>query len=190
MLHKRVAVMFAIFSGLSLVFNVFTPDNPDHLLNVIEHSCLVIVFVASFFAHKQFAGVLQILALSAAAFIPMQINDSPFFGAVISVFVLVLIYAYGGYRSSPWWKLPTTFLTLLFLCAIASSKFTPPSFEMWARAFGWTSFISLFCFVLWLIVDDIERRFHADFAQDLIRQNRELLEINKQLVGGCKDDNP
>lgn len=156
-------------------------------MNVIEQSCLVLVFSFSYFLHQPAAGVLQILALVATAFIPMHMNDSPFFGAVIAVFALILIHAYGGYRTHVWWKLPTTFFTLFILCAIATSQFSPPSPEMYVRAFSWTMFISVFCFVLWLVVDDMEKRFHAEFAAKLIEQNRKLLELNKQLAGGCAD---
>lgn len=187
MLHKRIGLIFSLASAVSLAFNIFTPDNPDHILNVVEQSCLVLVFALSCYAGFPFGGVMQIIALSVAAFLPMQINDSPFFGAVISVFALVLIYAYGGYRTAVWWKLPITFSTLFILCAIASSKFTPPSIEMYARAFMWALFIVVFCLVLWLIVADIEHRFHADFAARIIKQNRDLLELNKELSGGCKD---
>lgn len=156
-------------------------------MNVIEQSCLVLVFSLSYFLPQQASGVLQIITLAATAFIPMHLNDSPFFGAVIAVFALILIYAYGGYKTRVWWKLPTTFFTLFALCAIARSNFTPPSLEMWIGAFAWTMFIGVFCFVLWLVALDMERRFHAEFAASLIEQNRKLLELNKQLAGGCAD---
>ena len=181
MLHKRIGLIFALFSAFSLVFNIFTPDNPEHLMNVIEQSCLVLVFTLSYFAPNPFAGVLQILALAATAFIPMHINDSPFFGAVISVFALVLIYAYGGYQSQAWWKLPTTFITLFVLCAIASSNFGPPSVLMYARAFGWTLFISVFCFVLWFIVDDIKLKYYLSMKTRIDQNLNELRDIKKTL---------
>ena len=186
-LHKRVALIFSLFSVISFVLNVFTPTNPDHLLNVIEHGCLLTIFILTYFLPDRPSGVLQIIALSVAAIIPMGLSDSPFFGAVVAVFVLVLIYAYGGYQSHKGWKMTATFLSLFFICAIASSNFMPPSLEMYVRSFGWALFISVFCFVLWLIVEDIKRQFFSSFATEIITQNRELLELNKQLARECAD---
>lgn len=181
MLHKRVGLVFILFSAFSLVTNVFTPGNPDHVMNVIEQSCLILVFALSYFLHQPAAGVLQIITLATTAFIPMHLNDSPFFGAVIAVFALILIHAYGGYRAHVWWKLPTTFFTLFSLCAIARSNFTPPSSEMWIGAFAWTMFICIFCFVLWLVVADMERKIHLESKSEIERNRAELESIKKEV---------
>jgi len=156
-------------------------------MNVIEQAILVMVFSLSYFLHQPTSGALQILILIATAFIPMHLNDSPFFGAVIAVFALILIHAYGGYKTHVWWKLPGTFLTLFALCAIAKSNFSSPSPEMYVSAFAWTMFISVFCFVLWLVVADMERQFHTDYVSGIVKLNRILLEELKQKDGGCTD---
>lgn len=165
------------------MMNVFTPSNPDHAMNVIEQSCLVLVFALSYFLPQQASGVLQIITLAATAFIPMHLNDSPFFGAVIAVFALILIYAYGGYKTRVWWKLPATFFTLFALCAIARSNFTPPSPEMWIGAFAWTMFICVFCFVLWLVALDMEKQFHLRIKTEVERNRIELESIKKEVRG-------
>ncbi len=193
MLHKRVGLIFTLFSAFSLVINVFTPNNPDHNMNVIEQSILPMVFALSYFLPAQSSGVLQIIVLIATAFIPMHLNDSPFFGAVIAVIALLLIYAYDGYKTRALWKLPASFFTLFALCAIARSNFTPPSPEMWVGAFGWSMFISVFCLIVWMIADHRERtraleRGILEDNKRLIAENRRLVQEMKQLVKRCPDD--
>ncbi len=175
------------------MMNVFTPNNPDHNMNVIEQSILPMIFSLSYFLPSQASGVLQIIVLIATAFIPMHLNDSPFFGAVISVIALLLIYAYDGYKTRVWWKLPTTFFTLFILCSIARSNFTPPSSEMWIGAFAWTMFISVFCLIAWIISDHRERtreleRGILEENKRLISENKSLIREMRQLVKGCQDD--
>lgn len=183
MLHKRIGLIFIFFSAFSLVANVFTPTNPDHVMNVMEQSCLVLIFSLSYFLPQQSSGVLQIIALVTTAFIPMHLNDSPFFGAVIAVFALILIYAYGGYKTRVWWKLPATFFTLFILCAIARSNFSSPSAEMYISAFAWTMFISVFCFVLWLVVDDINKKYYSTMKSRIDQNLAELRDIKKSIGG-------
>ncbi len=188
-LHKSISVVFASFAGLMLVWNVFMPNNPHHDLNIIEMSCLLVVFTFTYFSHSQLAKATHILTLGVVAFIPMGIAESPFFGAVIAVFALVLLYAYGGYRTHAFWKIPVTFVVLVVLCSLATSYFSPPGPIVIARAFIWTVFIFVFLGVLYLILEDIKRKFYSEFASELIEQNRQLLEINKELTRGPADAN-
>lgn len=188
LLHQRIGILSASFAAFSLMWNVFTPSNPDHVLNVIEHSALWVVFTASIFMPIKAAQALQILSLIVIAYIPMGISDSPFWGAVVATLTLVLAYAYGGFKTQAAWKLPAITVGMFTLCAIASSNFTPPSIEMYGRAAVWTLAIAFFVGILWLIVIEIRRQFFEEFAAKLILQNRELLDINKKLIeGGCID---
>lgn len=189
-LHQEISLLFGGFSLVTLLWNVATPENPDHLLNVIEQSCLCLAFALSYFWHSHGAEALQVFALVVAAFIPMGISDSPFFGAVIATFALVLIYAYGGYRTMAFWKLPVTFVGLVGLCAIATSHFDPPSFDTYGRSIMWALFISLFCVVLWRVVKHIERRFYLIRETELLKLNKELIELNRDLIAGGYHDAP
>lgn len=185
MLQKRIALTFSLFSAFAFLANVATPSNPDHLLNLVETGSMTASFALSYFLPVAASGGLQVLSLAVGAFIPMGITDSPFFGAILAVFALVLVYAYGGYRTRPFWKLPASFVSLLILCAISTSRFTPPTQETLIRAIGWTLCICVFLFVLWQVMEAVKLRSNAE----LIKQNRDLLDINLQLEAGCEDVN-
>lgn len=187
-LHKRMALLFFSFTSFVLIANLFAPTNPDQLLNIIEMSVLSVGFFSSYFLSKAIAGTIQTASLGVSAFIPMADPLSSFFGGVLAVFMLVLIYAYGGYRTYPIQKLIFTFFGMFALCVIASSNFHAPTPEIFVRAFAWTAFIGVFCFTLWLIVDDINKNFYDKKERELLEQNRELLEINKMLLKGCADE--
>lgn len=192
-LHQKLACIFGAFAGIALVGNVFTPSNPHHSLNVTEHACLLVLFVLTYFSPKRAAEAMQVLVLIVVAFIPMGLDDSPFFGAVVAVFALILIYAYGGYQTRVWWKFLTTNAFLYWVCAVAMSHFTPPTIEAYGRAAMWVLFINVFCLVLWVIVDHRERtraleRAILDENRRLIAENKRLIREMKQLVSRCHDD--
>lgn len=187
-LRQRMALTFALFSATALVFNTLTPANPYYSINIIEESCLTMVFMFTWFLPLRVAQAVQVVALLFIAFFPLGFLDSPFFGAVICVFSMVLIYAYGGYKTFAIPKLFGTFFGLLSMCLFSLVSIEGFSFSICVRAFMWTLFISVFLFVLWLIIDDINKRFYSEKEEKLIRLNRELLEINKKLIhGGCED---
>lgn len=188
-LHQRLGTMYASFSSLALVLNVFAPDNPGQLFNIIEMGVLSIAFLCSIFSSRKVGGLIQIIALIVSAFIPMTFSDSPFFGAVVAIFAVISIYAYGGYQTFQGFKFALTFVALFTLSLIASLAYMPSDGPgVLVRAFGWTVFIFLFLSALWFILDDINRRFYTEKEKKLIELNRELLEMNKKLVhGGCED---
>lgn len=179
-LHQKLAVIFGAFAGIELVWNVFTPNNPHHDLNVTEHACLLVLFTLTYFTPKRPAEALQVLALIVVAFIPMGMEDSAFFGAVVAVIALILIYAYGGYQSRPWWKYLTTNVALFWICSVSMSHFATPSWEVYGRTATWVLFVNVFCIILWIIVQHRERM--GAFARELIEQNRKLLVEIKLLV--------
>lgn len=192
-LHQRISAIFGVFAGFELVWNVLTPSNPQHVLNVAENACLLVLFCVTYFSPRKISEILHVVALSVVAFIPMGMDDSPFFGAVVAIFALILIYAYGGYQTRPWWKMATTNAALWWLCSVAMSHFSAPSIENYFRAATWVLFINVFCFVLWIVVDHRERtraleRSILDENRRLISENKRLIKEMKKLVAGCHDD--
>ncbi|MCV6900679.1 hypothetical protein OE165_26980, partial [Escherichia coli] len=53
----------------------------------------------------------------------------------------------------------------------------------------WSMFLVVFCFVLWLVVEEIDKRFHYTKEKELLRINRELIKLNHDILdaGGCHD---
>ncbi len=183
-LHRVVGLVFVVSSFLVLVWNALTPSNPDHVLNMIEVSGACAFFTLAYFAPDRFAQATQILVLAVAAFIPMSIPTSEFWGLFIAFMALNLLFAYGGFETRPWWKYFATNAVLYALCAIALSKFGEMTPEMYFRAGFWTGMLNMGLWIEWGAVQYYLRQY--------VKQNRTLLEINKDLhkkmkAGGCED---
>jgi hypothetical protein len=183
-LYQRFGITFSLFSLVTLVWNLFTPDNPDHLGNLLLAGGLCLPLAISYFLPHLVAKTLQVVAFACVAFFPTYFTGEPFFGAVSAVIGLALTYAYGGYRTHRAWKLPVTMSIVFIIFALATPII---NLESTLRAFVWTVYVGLACAVLWMILEDVDARFHRLFASELIKQNRELLDINKKLAGGCND---
>lgn len=186
--HKRMAALFTAFSLFALVANLIHFDNPDHLLNVVELASLSATFGASFFLRSREAGAMQVASMILAAFIPLGITDSGIFGICIGVFAFVLTYAYGGFQSYAFWKLPVAFTILFALCTLAAGRATKVYSEMWFYGFCWSVGIGVFCWLLWLVADEHERMAKAKFDADVVELNRKLLDETRRIVEGCRDD--
>jgi len=179
---------FTILSAGSLVLDLFVFHNPDQGINVFLTGLFSGLFLLSTVIDEKVGQVAQSCLLAIASFFPLLSQDSFFFGGAIAAMTLILIYAYGGYRQFGFWKFPLTVALLFGLCLAASSMSTTiPFMESVLRAGAWTFFIVVFCLILYFVMTDLEHRFHSEFASDLITQNRKLLELNKELSGGCED---
>jgi hypothetical protein len=178
-LHRRISLIFGGFSAFSLLMNIITPSNPDHLWNLVEMSCILLAFALSYFFDRREGGALQIFAIVVAAFFTISSPSGPFFGSVLAVFGIILTYAYDGYRTVRVPKFILTACVVFFLAFFASSTFQAP--------FVWTAFVMVFCTTLLLIVDDINRRFYDEKVKSLTELNAELLSMNKKLLGECEN---
>ena len=191
MLQGRIGTAFATLAVITLIFNALFDTSPQALFNICENSAMAILFLSSCFKDGPIFKAIQLGGLLSAAFISFKLSETPFFGSVMIIFVIVLFYAYGGYRTFKGAWLMFTLFLIFSLSFLSIANFIPLSPETFSKALVWSAFICVFCFVLWLVVSDIEKRFHEDFAKKIIEQNRQLLELNKELAGGCKDaDNP
>jgi signal transduction histidine kinase len=177
-----------MFSAFALAANLSHPDNPDHVLNIVELSALFIVFGVSFLINARRAGALQIASLIISAFIPMGMTDSGGFGIAIVVFALILFYSYDGFQTYPFWKLPVAFALLFLFCLLAAGQAYKGYSEVWFYGLCWTLGISTVLFVLWVMVDERLRTMQARFDAAVVKQNRELLEENRRLATRCHDD--
>lgn len=182
-LYQRIGITFSIFSLVTLVWNLATPDNPDHLGNLLLAGGLCFPLAVSYFLPQFIAQIVQIASFACVAFFPTYFTGEPFFGAVAAVFGLSLTYAYGGYRTHRAWKLPFTMGIVFAVFALA----TPiVSLEFTVRALVWTCYIGISCTGLWMILEDADARFHRQMKTE-IDQNRVELESIKKEVGGCQD---
>lgn len=182
-LYQRFGITFSIFSLLTLVWNLVTPDNPDHIGNLFLAGALCLPLAISYFIPQFIAQIVQITAFACVAFFPTYFTGEPFFGCVAAVFGLALTYAYGGYRTHRAWKFPFTALVVFSVFALATPVI---DLESTIRAFVWTCYIGIACTGLWMILEDADARFHRQIKNDIDRTKVELESIKKE-VGGCDD---
>lgn len=177
----------AVFSAIVFAFNVFTPSNPDHWLNLAETLTLTFLFTMLLFAPEIVAKTAHVLLFGAIAGIAVFTDTGFFPSAVMTVSTFVLLYAYGGFRTMAAWKLPLAAVICYFVCLVGVLHYGPPSVETYSRAAVWTLFIAIFVTFLWLVVREIRRQFYQDFAHELVQQNHDLLEEVRDLKKGCQD---
>ena len=189
-LYQRIGTLFTCFSLAALVVNLFTPDNPNHIINLFLTGGFALLFALSSIVPRASGQALQTWFLCSASFFPLLASDiaSTFFGGAIAVVALVLIYAYGGYRTLSFWKLPVTVAGLFIVCLSASLLAGElPVLEACVRAFAWTLFVFVLCLILWIVADSMEVEFHEEYSSLIVKQNRTLLEELKKKGGGCDD---
>ena len=179
MLHSRIGVLFGVFCTGLLVWHIFTPWNPDHYVNLVVHSTLAVIFFGSSFLSVKFCRIIHPLFLFIGATITVVYGNFPV-GATIFGLATLLYYSYGGFRSFSAIQavISFTIVFVAFFSAILSSGYGfGPAY---GTAFVWTSVTAICFYIICLVLQY--------FASDIITQNRDLLELTKQLKKGeCSD---
>lgn len=171
--HKRVGLVFAVFCLVLLAWNIATPSNEDHILNIIEHSILSLLFIISAIIDNKISRYIQIVALFVGSGITAMAGDlQP--ASSVSTVAVVLAYVY--------WKFQT--FNIYFLMSVSISQFV---FSLTASIIsGYTPLISIGHSIIWSSVPFLcvwlGWTIMCQFSDDVIKQNRDLLEINKELM--------
>lgn len=188
-LSKRIGITFVAFTAFALALNLVYRDNPDFWLNVSMESILMVMFAISAMTHKVASAVIQISCLAVAAAIAPMSPGGPIFSSVILVMAMILSYAYGWFRLAGLAKAGGSFLIIYTIMAFNLSKMDEYGMSVLIRAFAWTSFLAVFCFVLWLIVEELDKEFHMEREDQLLRLNDKLIKLNREILdsGGCDD---
>jgi len=187
-LHQVIGRICAVFSVVVFTYNVFTPHNPDHWLNLAETLVLSILFITALYFSPKVAKTLHVLLFMAMSTIAVFTDTGFAFSAFMAVSTFILIYAYGGFKTMAAWKLPIAAVVCYSVCTVGVLHYSELTVAAFSQAAIWALFIALFITFLWLVEREIRRRFYADFASELIQQNHDLLQEIRQLHKGCKDD--
>jgi glucan phosphoethanolaminetransferase (alkaline phosphatase superfamily) len=137
-----------------------------------------------------FGGSIQIAGLIICAAIAPGSPGGPFFSAFIIIFALVLCYAYDGYKQYKLAKVLASAIVVLVLMLFALSKYDQPVLEWFYRSMGWSAFIYVFCYSLWVIFEDMDRRFHSHREKELLNLNKQLIELNHEILDARCNDAP
>lgn len=177
-LYQRVGTVFTMFSLAALVGNLLTPENKDHLLNVLEQLVLTIVFIGTIVIRKEVAKPLQVGALFAAAAVAAFTRDiGP--ATILGTTAVLLTYVYGRFQRISKPRMTVVALVQASLALLAALRSGEPFPRALVMASLWAVFPLVGVWLLWSVFQS--------FAEEIIAQNRELLEINKTLVAGGKD---
>lgn len=180
-LHRRIGLTFATFCGVMLAWAILTPENPDHLANIIIHGVLTPVFAFSVTFRAKVGGWVQVAALFFGASITALGGDFQPASAVGSVAVL-LIYAYGGFRSIRISVIIPTASAQFALTFIAALLGEYDVTKALGHAICWTSLSILGVWVVWIIFQQ--------YAKDIIEQNHDVLEASKEILKRECNDGP
>lgn len=175
MLQERVGYVFLVFSLLSLIYNLFFPNNPDYCVSVVVESVVSAVFFVSIFLEHIIVKCAQVVCILTGASLAVMLSPEPFFGAVMLIFALVLTYAYGGYKSMSIDRVSLVVIAVYVFMVIASAKVAVPPVETYFKAGGWTAFVCIFCAVLWFVIDDIDKKSHKEHDLALLKANKRVV---------------
>jgi len=178
-LHRQVGVFFAIFTLIMLLWNLATPLNPDHWLNIVEHSILSVLFLFSTSLKSSPGTILQISSLFLGAFLTASTGDMQPAGMVGTVGV-VLTYIYSRFQA--FGTVTVSIVAgLQFAVVIVGALLAdyPPLIAI-GHAVMWTA-ASLVCvWVAWVALQQ--------FSARILKTTKEVHEINKTLMSERKAD--
>jgi len=179
MIHSRVAIAFGIFCSALTVRHLLTPENPDHLANLMYQIPMAILFFASSRMSVNACRIIHPSALFLGAVITVWFGSFPV-ASVIFCFATLLYYSYGGFKSfnlvQSIISFSVVFFAFLFGVLVSGYGIGPAYFT----ALVYTSASILSFYVIWVVLQCL--------ASDIITQNRDLLELTKKLSkGDCAD---
>lgn len=174
-LHRQIGLGFATFCFYCLGWAFLTPENPDHLTNLLIHGVLGPLFLLSTTQKVVIGGGMQVFGLFFGAALTALAGDFQPASGVGSLSIF-LIYAYGGFKS----------IRIGIVLPIAAVQFVGtgwaatvtgyPLVEAVGQAVTWTAFSLVGVWVIWLAFQR--------YAEKIVKQNRDMLELIKR---GDKD---
>lgn len=179
--HKTIGLVLLGVDLFAFMFNVFTPSNPNHALNMTEQAIIAVVLILAHYAPTRLGQALQTVIVGGVAFVPVTVPDSSQWGVIIGLIALILIFAYDGYRTRRIWKFFATNAALFGLCVAGASLYEPLTVLTVSRSLGQVILIDALCWLIWAVVEHREKT--GAFAKDLIEQNRKVLEELKKVAG-------
>jgi len=175
---KRVGLVFGVFSLILLVWNIITPLNEDHTVNIIEHIFLMLMFSFSTVVKNPFNKYLQVSSLFVGSWIAGVLGELQA-SATVGTVAVILTYGYSAFQPLSKIVVIGAFVVQLLGVSFAALRAEYPLAVAFGHGLVWSLLPLLGVWLYWKLMQQ--------FSKDLIAQNRELLEINKSLVAGGKD---
>ncbi len=178
-LHRLIGSLIGAFSVFLLAWNLSTPVNPDHWVNVTEDLVILFAALLSVVQKPAFGAILQVGALFVGAWLTASTGDLPPAGVVGTV-AIFLTYVYGGFQG-----LDEVKVIIVGALQLGGTFFG-------AMRFGHDPLLSLGHAVVWtagsIVVVSIGWLAMRKYAEKVLRVSREVHGINKTLMSERKAD--
>lgn len=172
-LHRILAPILLVFSLLLLAWNIATPGNEDHVVNVAEDLILVAAFAASMFLTPAAGGMVQVAAMFIASSLTAYAGDfQP--AAFVGALALMLTFAYRQFRTIPDYLL-SMIVGVQFAGVFFAAMVVGYSVELSiGHALLWTVAPMVTVWVIWQIM--------KAWAPMVVKNSSEVHELNKKLM--------
>lgn len=173
-IHGTVGLAFGLFCTSLIFWHLSTPANPDHVLNLMMHPTLAVMFFISVGLKPRTGVWVQISALSLGAIIT-GLSGSFHAAAAVGIVAMILLYSQGDFGT----------IGTARLIVASSAQLANVSISAWI--YGQAPIVAMGHGIAWLLGTIlILLIFWAGFnlmAREIIKQNHDLNEVNKRLLG-------
>ncbi len=178
-LHRLIGSIGLAFCSLLLFWNILTPENEDHWINVAEHSIIALSCLVSTGLRPGPGGFVQVVALLIGSGLTAYAGDLQPAGAVGGMAVL-LTFLYSRFQtiSNPVLVAITLFQFGSAFAAGLGAGYRP-TIAM-GHAFVWAVLPLVFVWIVWETM--------KKFSDRVLRASKEVHEINKTLMSERKAD--
>lgn len=172
-LHRQIGLGFATFCFYCLGWAFLTPENPDHLTNLLIHGVLGPLFLLSTTQGVIAGGAMQVFGLFFGGALTALAGDFQPASGVGSLSIF-LIYAYGGFKTIRVGVVLPIAVVQFVGTGWAATVTGYPLVEAVGQAVTWTAFSLVGVWVIWLAFQR--------YAKEIIKQNREVLDLQKEIL--------
>ncbi len=178
-LHRLIGSIGLAFSSLLLFWNILTPENPDHWVNIIEDSIIALSCLVSTALRPGHGGFVQVISLligSGMTAYAGYLHPAGFVGGL----AVLLTFLYSRFQTI---GNPVLVAITLFQFGSAFSAGLAvgyrPTIAM-GHAFVWAVLPLVFVWIVWETM--------KKFSDRVLRASKEVHEINKTLMSERKAD--
>lgn len=179
--HRHIGIVFALFCLGLFCWHLTTPNNPQHDIALISMSIWAGIFMVSALFSMRVARVIQPGTLFVGAGFTVYFGNFPVAALIFGIAALVF-WAYGGFRQLRFAQVATTY-GVVFSVYFAGILITDYGYgPAYILATVYTVLVTLGFWLIW--------QLFILFASDLLTQNHNLNEANKELLKGDGKNGP
>lgn len=173
-IHGVVGLVFGLFCTGLIFWHIATPLNPDHVLNLAMHPTLAVLFFVSIFLRSRLGVWLQIFTLAIGAVLTGSVG-SFHAAAAVGIVAMILLYAQGNFGTIATTRVTVAFLAQLVNVSISAWIYGLSPIVAVGHGVAWLIGSILLVLIFWVGFNHMYR--------EIVKQNHDLNEVNKKLLG-------